>query len=117
MQACYVNTTHPDFISGHAAMSIVQDRLNAAKPVEKPIDPKSGKLAPGQLNNGRDLDVDNKTEPPSFFNSFFSKDKAPKRKGTPVMEAPPPQIRPLGAAMNDREQMETEVISACLDVF
>lgn len=117
MQACYVNTTHPDFISGHTAMSIVQDRLNAAKPVEKPIDPKSGKLAPGALNNGRDLDVDNKPEPPSFFNSFFAKDKTPRRKGTPIMDAPPPQIRPLGPAMNDREMMETEVIKILIKSY
>ena len=87
MQACYVNTTHTDFLNGHRAMSIVQDRMNAAKPVEKPLDPKSGKLAPGALNNGRDLDVDYKKEEPSFFNSFFAKDKGPKRKGTPIMEA------------------------------
>jgi len=87
MQACYVNTTHPDFLNGHKAMSIVQDRLNANKPIEKPLDPKSGKLAPGALNNGRDLDADYKKEEPSFFNSFFNKDKGPKRKGTPVMEA------------------------------
>jgi vacuolar protein sorting-associated protein 1 len=117
MQACYVNTTHPDFISGHTAMSIVQDRLNAAKPVEKPIDPKSGKLGPGALNNGRDLDADNKPEPPSFFNSFFAKDKTPRRKGTPIMDAPPPQIRPLGPAMNDREMMETEVIKILIKSY
>ncbi|KAG7562715.1 hypothetical protein FFLO_01875 [Filobasidium floriforme] len=109
MQACYVNTTHPDFLNGHKAMSIVQDRLNANKPVEKPLDPKSGKLAPGALNNGRDLDADYKKEEPSFFNSFFKKDQTPKRKGTPVMEAPPPVIRPV-ATLNDRELMETEVI-------
>lgn len=110
MQACYVNTTHPDFLNGHKAMQIVQDRLNANKPPEKPIDPKSGKLAPGVLNNGRDLDADFRKEEPSFFGSFFAKDKAPKRKGTPVMEAPPPVIKPV-ASLNEREIMETEVIS------
>ncbi|KAI5454515.1 vacuolar protein sorting-associated protein 1 [Naganishia albida] len=109
MQACYVNTTHPDFLNGHKAMQIVQDRLNANKPPEKAIDPKSGKLAPGVLNNGRDLDADFKKEEPSFFGSFFAKDKAPKRKGTPVMEAPPAVIKPV-ASLNEREIMETEVI-------
>jgi hypothetical protein len=110
MQACYVNTTHPDFLNGHKAMQIVQDRLNANKPPEKPIDPKSGKLAPGALNNGRDLDADYRKEEPSFFGSFFAKDKAPKRKGTPIMEAPPSVIKPV-ASLNEREIMETEVIS------
>lgn len=110
MQACYVNTTHPDFLNGHKAMQIVQDRLNANKPPEKPIDPKSGKLGPGVLNNGRDLDADFKKEEPSFFGSFFVKDKTPKRKGTPIMEAPPAVIKPV-ASLNEREIMETEVIS------
>lgn len=109
MQACYVNTTHPDFLGGHKAMSIVTERMNANKPVEKPIDPKSGKLAPGQLNNGRDLDADLKKEEPSFFGSFFSKDKQVKRKGG-QMEAPAAIIKPV-ASLNDRELMETEVIS------
>ncbi|KAK4687255.1 vacuolar protein sorting-associated protein 1, partial [Tremellales sp. Uapishka_1] len=108
MQACYVNTTHPDFLGGHKAMSIVNDRINANKPVEKPIDPKSGKLAPGAINNGKDLDADFRKEEPSFFGSFFAKDKQPKRKGG-QMEAPPTVIKPV-ASLNDREIMETEVI-------
>ncbi|KAG8689053.1 vacuolar protein sorting-associated protein 1, partial [Ceratobasidium sp. 395] len=28
MQACYVNTTHPDFLNGHKAMSIITERMN-----------------------------------------------------------------------------------------
>jgi hypothetical protein len=58
MQACYVNTTHPDFISGHKAMALITERMNANKPQEKPVDAKSGKLAAGALNNGKDLDAD-----------------------------------------------------------
>ena len=107
-QACYVNTTHPDFLNGHKAMAIVNERLNANKPPEKPVDTKGGKLAPGQLNNGRDLDADMKKDEPSFFGSFFAKDK-PKKKGG-QMEAPPTVIKPV-ASLNDRELMETEVIS------
>jgi hypothetical protein len=108
MQACYVNTTHPDFLNGHKAMAIVSERLAANKPVEKPVDPKSGKLGAGTLNNGKDLDADFKKDE-SFFGSFFAKDKAPKRKGG-SMEAPPAVIKPV-ASLNDRELMETEVIS------
>lgn len=107
MQACYVNTTHPDFISGHKAMAIVTERQNANKPPEKPIDPKTGKLAPGQLNNGKDLDADMKKDE-SFFGSFFNKDKTRKQVGG-KMEAPPTIIKPV-ANLNDRELMETEVI-------
>jgi hypothetical protein len=111
-QACYINTTHPDFLNGHKAMAIVNDRLNANKAPEKPIDPKSGKLAAGTLNNGKDLDADVKKDDSSFFGSFFAKDKQPKKRGG-QMDAPPPVIRPV-ASLSERETMETEVISECL---
>ena len=114
MQACYVNTTHPDFLNGHKAMAIVTERLNANKPQHQE---KPGKVTPAQLNNNRDLDVDAKEEP-SFFGSFFSatsktiqRKKAAPTTVASTMEAPPPVIKPQ-AAFNDRETMETEVISA-----
>jgi dynamin 1-like protein len=92
-------------------MAMVTERMNANKPPEKPVDPKSGKLAAGALNNGKDLDADLKKDDTSFFGSFFNKDKAPKRKGMSAMEAPPPVIRPI-AGLSERETMETDVISA-----
>ena len=118
MQACYVNTTHPDFLNGHKAMAIVQERMNANKP-QPAVDPKT-KLAPGQVNNNKDLDVEVRQNDNSFFGSFFS---SGSRNGRPVsgvkkggastptnMEAPPPVIKPQ-AALSERETMETEVIS------
>ncbi|KAI5119099.1 hypothetical protein M0805_004870 [Coniferiporia weirii] len=117
MQSCYVNTTHPDFLNGHKALSIVQDRINANKPPPPAVDPKSGKLAPGQVNNNKDLDVEIRKEEPSFFGSFFSGGKAaPKKKGGPIMESPPPVIRPQ-AALNERETMETEVIKLLIHSY
>ena len=122
MQACYVNTTHPDFINGHKAMSIIAERLGANKPQGQPadgrsVDPKTGKLMPGAINNNKDLDVDLRKEEPGFFGSFFVKSKAQAgaKKG-PVMEAPPAVIRPQ-AALNERETMETEVISYVCSLF
>ncbi|KAL5635850.1 hypothetical protein ACGC1H_004599 [Rhizoctonia solani] len=116
MQACYVNTTHPDFLNGHKAMSIVTDRLNANRPAT-PADPKSGKLAAGALNNNKDLDVDAKKEEPSFFGSFFAGNKnQPKKKGAAIMEAPPAVIRPQ-AQLSDRETMETEVIKLLITSY
>jgi dynamin 1-like protein len=107
MQACYVNTTHPDFLNGHKvrprhvsisflykpfslpkAMALVTDRLNANKPATP--EPKSGKINSAQLNNNKDLEVDAKKEEPSFFGSFFSSSKSQQqkaKKGTQVMEA------------------------------
>ncbi|KAF9228742.1 hypothetical protein BS17DRAFT_690871 [Gyrodon lividus] len=118
MQACYVNTTHPDFLGGHkASPSLVQDRLNAHKPPPAAPDPKSGKLLPGQINGGRDLDVDPKKDEPSFFGSFFSTAKKgqPKKAG-PVMESPPAIIRPQ-SALSERETMETEVIKLLIHSY
>ncbi|KAI0329870.1 hypothetical protein GY45DRAFT_1324480 [Cubamyces sp. BRFM 1775] len=111
MQACYVNTTHPDFLNGHKAMAIVQERLNANKPQQHET---KGKVTPAQLNNNRDLEVDVKEEQ-SFFGSFFNKNQ-PKKKGAAVMEAPPPVIKPQ-AALNDRELMETEVIKLLIHSY
>ncbi|EIN08035.1 hypothetical protein PUNSTDRAFT_144490 [Punctularia strigosozonata HHB-11173 SS5] len=114
MQACYVNTTHPDFLNGHKAMAIVQDRLNANKPQH--TQSKDGKLPPGAINNNKDLDVEVKKEEASFFGSFFVKNKQPAKKGAAVMEAPPPVIRPQ-AALNERETMETEVIKLLIHSY
>jgi len=125
MQACYINTTHPDFLNGHKAMAIVTERMNANKPPPPTADPKSGRLAPGQINNNKDLDVELPKEEASFFGSFFSGNKNAKKRATltngrpgspslpsaaiSAMEQPPPVIRPQ-LALNERETLETEVI-------
>lgn len=116
MQACYVNTTHPDFLSGHKATAIVTERLNANKPPQSIPDPKTGKLAPGTLNNNKELDVDLKRDD-SFFGSFFAKggQQAAKKKAA-AMEAPPAVIRPQ-AALNERETMETEIIKLLIHSY
>ncbi|CAA7265375.1 unnamed protein product [Cyclocybe aegerita] len=112
MQACYVNTTHPDFIGGHKATALVTERLNANKPPPPGADPKNPKAA---INNNKDLDVDIK-EQPSFFQSFFAKNGTAKKKGAAVMDAPPATIRPQ-AALNERETMETEVIKLLIHSY
>jgi dynamin 1-like protein len=69
-------------------MAIVGDRINASKPQPAAVDPKSGKLAAGQINNNKDLEVEPKKEEPSFFGSFFAATKgASKKKTGPIMEA------------------------------
>ncbi|TXT04252.1 hypothetical protein VHUM_04250 [Vanrija humicola] len=108
MEACYINTTHPDFLNGHKAMAIVQERLNANKPPEK-IDPKKPQAH-------KDLDFETKNNQESFFGSFFAKDKAPKRKGAAAMDAPPSMIKPV-AQLSDRELMETEVIKLLINSY
>ncbi|KAF8810111.1 hypothetical protein BYT27DRAFT_7186972 [Phlegmacium glaucopus] len=114
MQACYVNTTHPDFIGGHKATALVADRLTANKPQPGGAgDPKNPKA---QVNNNKDLDVDSKKEEPSFFGSFFAPKAGTKKKGAAVMDTPPPSIRPQ-SALNERETMETEVIKLLIHSY
>jgi replication fork clamp-binding protein CrfC len=112
MQACYVNTTHPDFIGGHKATAIVTERLNANRAPTPANDPKNPRSA---VNNNKDLDVDAKQDA-GFFGSFFAAKSGPKKKGVAAMEAPPPNIRPQ-AALNERETMETEVIKLLIHSY
>ena len=93
------------------ATAIVTERLNANKAPTPANDPKNPRSA---VNNNKDLDVDVKQDA-GFFGSFFTAKSGPKKKGVAAMEAPPPNIRPQ-AALNERETMETEVISAYLIV-
>jgi vacuolar protein sorting-associated protein 1 len=85
-------------------MAIVTERLEAKKPPPPAPDPKTGKLAPGQVNNNKDLDVEFKKDEPSFFASFFSAGKmaAAKKKGGPVMESVIPLFVFLISAMLTR---------------
>ncbi|KAG5221263.1 vacuolar protein sorting-associated protein [Salix suchowensis] len=97
-------------------MALVTERLNANKPPPPQADPKTGKLAPGQINNNKDLDVEFKKEETSFFGSFFAKQPVKRKQGAPVMEAPPTVIKPQ-AALNEREMMETEVIKLLIHSY
>ncbi|KAH7103861.1 P-loop containing nucleoside triphosphate hydrolase protein [Auriculariales sp. MPI-PUGE-AT-0066] len=120
MQACYVNTTHPDFLNGHKAMQIVTDRLNAQKGPSN-VDPKSTKAV---INAGKDLDVDPRKDDQGFFGSFFAKAQTAtgtgatqkKKVGAAAMEAPPTAIRPQ-QALNERETLETEVIKLLINSY
>ncbi|KAF9009444.1 P-loop containing nucleoside triphosphate hydrolase protein [Cyathus striatus] len=114
MQACYVNTTHPDFIGGHKATALVTERLTAAKGPPAANDPKNARA---QVNNNKDLDVDPKKDDAGFFGSFFAaKGVVQKKKAGPIMEAPPAIIRPQ-SALNERETMETEVIKLLIHSY
>lgn len=90
MESTYINTGHPDFISGHKAMAIVNQRVEANKPQQNnQIDPRSSKLPPGAVNNNKDLDVDIKQQDQGFFGSFWqgNKNQAANKKKMSAMEA------------------------------
>jgi len=74
-EACYLNTGHPDFISGHKAMAIVNERMNPAS--AQPVDPKKNGV--NAVNNDKDLDVNIKDNQ-GFFGSFFAGGKQQQNK-------------------------------------
>ncbi|PWN54390.1 hypothetical protein IE53DRAFT_157440 [Violaceomyces palustris] len=112
-EAGYLNTGHPDFISGHKAMEIVNERLNPPAPATP--DPK--KPHPHAVNNDKDLDVNLKNEG-GFFGSFFQGNKVAQanRQKKAAMEAPPPSLRASGH-FSQREQLETEVVKLLISSY
>ncbi|KAI4248244.1 MAG: hypothetical protein LQ352_005976 [Teloschistes flavicans] len=114
MEACYINTGHPDFLNGHRAMAIVNDRHNASKPTQ--VDPKTGKplppsaIPPRASSPSLDLQSDTGT---GFFGSFF----APKnKKKMAAMDSPPPQLKASGT-LSEKEANEVEVIKLLINSY
>ncbi|KAL8805441.1 MAG: hypothetical protein Q9200_005433 [Gallowayella weberi] len=112
MEACYINTGHPDFLNGHRAMAIVNDRHNAAKPTQ--VDPKTGKPLPPSAIPPRSSSPDLAADSGSgFFGSFFvSKNK----KKMAAMDAPPPQLKASGT-LSEKEAQEVEVIKLLISSY
>jgi hypothetical protein len=79
MEACYINTGHPDFLNGHKAIALVTERINN-KQAQTAADPKASKnqLAALQTNNLSSASLDT-TDSNSFFGSFFSGAKKTKK--------------------------------------
>ncbi|KAL8692355.1 MAG: hypothetical protein Q9218_002606 [Villophora microphyllina] len=114
MESCYINTGHPDFLNGHRAMAIVNDRHNANKPTQ--VDPKTGKplppsaIPPRASSPSLDLQSDAGT---GFFGSFF----APKnKKKMAAMDSPPPQLKASGT-LSEKEANEVEVIKLLINSY
>jgi replication fork clamp-binding protein CrfC len=107
MESCYINTGHPDFLNGHRAMAIVNERHTQAKPIQ--VDPKTGKPIPGSTpvrTSSPTLDVMADGNG-GFFGSFFA---SKNKKKMAAMEAPPPTLKASGT-LSEREGVEVEVIS------
>lgn len=113
MEACYVNTGHPDFLNGHRAMAIVNDRHNAAKPTQ--VDPKTGRPLPPAVPPraaSPSLDLP-QSDQGGFFGSFF----APKnKKKMAAMDSPPPQLKASGT-LSEKEANEVEVIKLLINSY
>ncbi|KAG7113359.1 Vacuolar protein sorting-associated protein 1 like [Verticillium longisporum] len=111
MEACYVNTGHPDFLNGHRAMAIVNERYNPAKPVQ--VDPKTGKPLPGGTPRAQSPTVPESDANGGFFGSFFA---AKNKKKAAAMEAPPPTLKASGM-LSERENIEVEVIKLLISSY
>lgn len=114
MEACYVNTGHPDFLNGHRAMAIVNEKHNAAKPVQ--VDPKTGKPLPTAAQPPRSaspsLDLNGNNDS-GFFGSFFA---SKNKKKMAAMEAPPPTLKASGT-LSEKETQEVEVIKLLITSY
>ncbi|ODQ67782.1 putative vacuolar dynamin-like GTPase VpsA [Nadsonia fulvescens var. elongata DSM 6958] len=114
MESCYVNTAHPDFISGHEAMRQVQEKHHPTPKVT--VDPKTGKpISQNQQNpdlinmNGNGNDGGSGR----FFGSFF----ASKNKKKMAAMEPPPSVLKASGTLSDRETMETDVIKLLISSY
>ncbi|KAJ3109810.1 vacuolar protein sorting-associated protein 1 [Phlyctochytrium planicorne] len=111
-EAVYINTGHPDFLSGHKALAVVNDRVTQSKAQSiLPVDPRNPNNKTASASPPRDpqLDFLNQNEnSPGFFGSFFA-----KKKKAGVLENPPAVLKASGN-LSEREYMETEVIKLLL---
>lgn len=98
MEACYINTAHPDFLSGHQAIAIVNEQLQAKNQPAQITDKQHGnsathnrqqQLAALQTNNASSASSfdSNNDSNGSFFGSFFAGPKKTKKTSGALMEA------------------------------
>ncbi|OMJ30270.1 Vacuolar protein sorting-associated protein 1 [Smittium culicis] len=112
MEQCYINTAHPDFVSGQKALNIVAEKNNSAKlgPDGRPL-PSSRSSNSNSYERSLDQEM-NLPKENGFFGSFFqSKSKRPT-----IME-PPPSILKASGVLSEREQMETDVIKLLIQSY
>lgn len=104
-EACYINTAHPDFISGHKAMAIVYDKLQLNKPTS-PTDRSVEKLDAKPKTYNLD-------EPQGIFGSFFKRASKPK----PGVLEPPPSVLKATGSISERDLTEMEVIKLLINSY
>ena len=113
-EATYVNTAHPDFITGHQAMSLASEKI-MPKPVNPQETQQNGRGSTSSrsqstsnvspLSNQRNLLNEEKDD--GFFSSFWPSKKKDKKT---TLEAPPTILKASGH-LSERELLEMETIS------
>ncbi|AOW07898.1 Dynamin central region-domain-containing protein [Yarrowia lipolytica] len=109
-EACYVNTGHPDFISGHTALSLIHDKHHPA-PKTEVITGKNKRGSPAPTQTAQPPKDESKEG--GFFGSFFS---SKNKKKMAEMEAPPAVLKASGT-LNEKESMETDVIKLLITSY
>ncbi|KAJ1926857.1 vacuolar protein sorting-associated protein 1 [Tieghemiomyces parasiticus] len=121
MEGVYVNTAHPDFLNGHKAIAIVNERMNPRPAGTDPravgAVPAGSRGTPNMPRSSADEDLagtgGGAANGGGFFGSFFGKNKRAKQA---LMEPPPPVLKASGT-LSEREQMETEVIKLLINSY
>ncbi|KAI7872009.1 Dynamin central region-domain-containing protein [Spinellus fusiger] len=118
MEACYINTAHPDFLNGHQAIAMVNEQIQskhtAALQEAKPA--KTAQMSALQATNSTSSSQESETNG-SFFGSFFAGPKKTKKTTTgSIIEAPPATLKATGT-LSDREFMEIEVIKLLIQSY
>ncbi|CAO3611591.1 unnamed protein product [Cunninghamella blakesleeana] len=133
MEACYINTAHPDFLNGHQAIAIVNDRLHpkpqptangtngTAEHGSKPSSRNAAQQSAVLSTSNSQANLDNNADGNSFFGSFFAGNKKNKKSGSALMDSsvfdtPPASLKATGA-LSERELMETEVIKLLIQSY
>jgi dynamin 1-like protein len=83
MESSYINTGHPDFLSGHQAIAIVNERMH---PKTENQQQQQKKPTSALQTNGQQQQQQQQEEGNSLFGSFFSGNKkSPVKKTTASM--------------------------------
>ncbi|KAI8889881.1 hypothetical protein K501DRAFT_282178 [Backusella circina FSU 941] len=114
MESCYINTAHPDFLSGHKAISMVNEQISAKNQRQDRSPAKS--QVPSLQTNGSSASSVDSNDSGSFFGSFFSGNKKSTKSGSALMEAPPASLKAMGN-LSEREYMEIEVIKLLIQSY
>jgi dynamin 1-like protein len=88
MEACYINTAHPDFLSGHQAIAMVNEQLQGNKSQQTNEKGSTKQPSALQTNGAHSPSIDSNAEnKDSFFGSFFSGQKKTKKSSNGLMDA------------------------------
>lgn len=123
-EACYINTAHPDFVSGHRAMAMVYEKLQINKPAPSPTpdsttgsgstSKKTKETTPPPVPERPTVEKTyNNDEPQGIFGSFFKKQSRPKPG---ILETPPAVLRASGS-VSEREFTDIEVIKLLITSY